>query len=124
MGSFNWIIVENSCPNCYTETLIRCQTHVASDFDGDDTGRFCGREYQLGDLMSWWPRQHKKFDCWRNNSSRIGGIVDSEYDEEACYAKCQSCTAELCVVIRFHENRPTVVLEVRKEEDWPEQYYR
>jgi len=40
MGAFNWILIEARCPSCHRVSSLKAQTHVASDYDGDETGRF------------------------------------------------------------------------------------
>ena len=100
MAAFNWIDIETRCPVCGNNSLLRCQTHVASDYAGDASGRFHGREYRLGQTMAWWPRTDKRFDSWRAQRRRVGH-VEPEVDEEACYATCKLCNAPLYVIVRF-----------------------
>ncbi|HVK75724.1 MAG TPA: hypothetical protein VM734_20480 [Kofleriaceae bacterium] len=122
MGAFNWINVEARCPFCRDVVRLRCQTHVASDHAGDATGRFHDRDYELGQPMAWWPREHERFDAWRGGRWRAEERAPG-FDQEACYATC-TCGAELYVVVRFRENVPERVVAVGKEADWPDEYLK
>lgn len=122
MGAFNWINVEASCPKCGSSTNLRCQTHIASDYGGDSRGRFCDRDYGLGEKMWWWSKSDKRYPDWRTEGR--GGPAESAVDEEACYAKCESCGASLCVVLAFREATPKRVLSVVAEEHWPKGYLK
>ena len=53
MAAFNYLVLEVNCPACGQLTTLRAQTHMASDYDGDERGRFMNREYRLGERM-WW----------------------------------------------------------------------
>ena len=121
MGAFNWIIVEETCPVCRQRSTIRCQTHIASDFDGDTRGLFHDREYHLGDRMLWWPRGDARFQGWRVGG-RMENSIPPDSDEEACYSNCTNCGAELCVVVNFLRAIPRRVVLVAREEDWPPGY--
>ena len=123
MAAFNWINVEAECPVCRVMTRLRCQTHVASDYAGDETGRFHDREYDLGGKMAWWARGDKRFGSWPAGRWRVSG-KSSEFDEEACSSACANCGSSLFVVIRFHENVPERVALIGKEEDWPEEFLK
>lgn len=123
MAAFNWINVEALCPACGNVVRLRCQTHVASDYGGDTTGRFHDRDYELGQAMAWWPRDDKRFELWRAGRWRSEDR-ESAFDAEACYATCSICDASLYVVLRFHENVPEQVVAVGKEEDWPDEYLK
>jgi len=102
---------------------IKCQTHIASDFDGDSSGRFSGREYKLGDVMAWWPADDRRYDLWRTNGRKFGPTSGS-MDEEACYATCANCSSDLCVVIEFEDRSPKSVVCILKETEWPAEYFR
>lgn len=120
MGAYNWIRVEAKCPNCGRQSLIQCQTHIASDYDGDAAGRFHDRNYQLGGRMAWWPEADVRFSSWSGDGAQgSGGVL-----AEACYSKCTNCAAALCAVIRFQELAPQELLELCLESDWPESYPR
>ncbi len=123
MAAFNWINVDAPCPGCGQLSRIRCQTHVASGYSGDGSGRFHDREYELGEQMAWWPRDHDEFDGWRANRMQAAP-EGSSFDEEACYASCQSCGAALFAVVRFHEVTPEQVLAIGAEANWPDGYLK
>jgi hypothetical protein len=120
MSAYNWINLESQCPACGSTAAIRCQTHVASDYDGDARGRFHDREYGLGDKMWWWADNDPRYPDWRVLGRP--GIDEDEYDEEACYSTCGACGANLCVVLGFRKIVPTTIVRVVKEEEWPEGY--
>jgi hypothetical protein len=121
MAAFNNIIVEAMCPSCGGFKTIECQTHVASDFNGDQTGRFCHRDYKLGEKMVWWPQSDTRYHNWREGNS-VEPVADPRNDVECCYSKCLECKAELYAVIRFEETVPVELLEVGLEKDWPVGY--
>jgi hypothetical protein len=121
MAAFNWIEIEGACPCCGQQGIIRCQTHVASDYDGDATGRFHERSYRLGERMAWWPPGHPSYEHWREASEP--GRPEGETVEAAC-ATCGSCAAELYAVLRFRDLRPVEVLKLGPERDWPPGYSR
>src|SRR5262245_13629515 len=117
MSAYNWITIDVRCPQCADRARIRCQTHVASDYAGDHSGRFHDRDYTLGEPMAWWPPDHPQFESWRKHG-------DAVVDEEACYSSCSACKADLCVVIRFRDLIPEAVISISPEADWPEGYSR
>ena len=123
MAAFNWILVEDECPACHAHVLIRSQTYIASDFGGDERGRFCASEYRLGDPMAWWPPGHPKFKGWREGEdlAASSGLPPKEVDE-ACYAGCTACGEDLFVVIRFRDAVPVEVRQIGLEMDWPAGY--
>lgn len=123
MAAYNWVIVSEPCPACGCTSDIRAQTHVASDYDGDDTGRFHDREYRLGERMHWWPASDSRFPGWRANRSRKG-VPSLEIEEEACYAECPSCHARLFVILRFIGLRIDQVLGIGREDAWPDDYLK
>ena len=114
MGTYNWVNLEGACPACGIEARIRVQTHIAS------YGRFHDRSYGLDARMAWWPQGDRRFDGWteRADPGHLPAI------REACYSECQSCKAELCVVLEFQDLRPTRVLRISLESDWPDGYFR
>lgn len=124
MSAYNWIIVSAHCPACGKEVDIRCQTHVASSYGGDTTGRFFDEEYRLGDPMRWWPRGHKKYEEWRVDGRKTNESLPRKTDSECCYASCPACKAELFVIIEFDGPRPTKLMKVGLEKDWPEDYWK
>lgn len=118
MAAYNWIAVSIECPACRSTAEVRCQTHVASDYDGDEQGRFFDHVYRLGDTMKWWPRSDTRFRRWRADGLRQPSN-DPSTDEEACCASCALCKAALYVVVRFEETRPVGVVSVGLARDWP-----
>lgn len=118
MGAFNWITIDATCPVCTWPTSIRCQTHVASTYDGDATGRFHERAYRLGERMAWWPPADPRHDDWRDAPSAIPR--DGSSIDEACYADCTACGDALCVVIRFRDLVPAETCAISPEADWPD----
>jgi hypothetical protein len=92
---------------------------VASDFDGDDSGRFAFKEYRLQQRMAWWPAGHAKFAQWRNAFSASDGTA-----VEACTGECESCRADLFGVIRFADVTPIALEAVGLDADWPAGFSR
>jgi hypothetical protein len=122
MSAYNWIEIEDYCPSCKKKSLIKCQTHFCSEYDGDDSGRFHDRTYKLGDRMAWWPISDKRFSGWRE--SNLGDNYGCDASSECCCSECMSCGAELFVVIDFVECSPSKVLNMGLEIDWPEEYLK
>ena len=120
MAAFNYIETEGRCPACHTRSIVRAQTHVASSFDGDSSGRFCDRTYKLGDEMAWWPPADGRCEEWHFDADPHARPAV----REACYATCTHCRAELCMVLEFQALRPTQVISITHEEDWPSGYLR
>lgn len=108
MAAFNWILIDTACPACARSALVRCQTHVASSYDGDSSGRFHDREYRVGQRMAWWPPGDPRHDDWLQDHGASG----SSLAEEPCYADCTACGAELLVVIRFRDLVPAETLSI------------
>jgi hypothetical protein len=123
VGAYNWIVVDATCPACARDVSLRCQTHVASSFDGDARGRFCHRDYRLGEPMAWWPPDSERYSDWRVNGRTDGDMSDTE-DEEACYASCPLCAAKLFVALDFRGPRAERIVVLGLESDWPERYVR
>src|SRR5262245_9113906 len=123
MGAFNWVIVQAKCPACGETTSVRCQTHVASDYDGDQRGRFHDQEYRLGERMRWWNEEDPRYAQWRIDGT-MAALRAPDYDEEACYSTCSSCSGNLCAVIRFSGPVPERLVKLVREEDWPSDYRR
>src|ERR1051325_3408551 len=121
MGAYNWIVIRDQCPVCGQESDIRCQTHIASSYDGDETGRFHDRNYRFGERMAWYFEGHKLFPQWRDGGDP-GQPSDSAV--EACYSNCQTCGADLYTVVRFENLTPTQVIELGPGREWPEGHSR
>jgi hypothetical protein len=124
MSAYNWLLLDERCPICGGSKGIRAQMHTASDYDGDESGRFHDREYRVGDEMRWWPVSDPRFKSWRADRRRGEPLQDGELDEEACYAECLSCHARLYVVVRFRKTRVERVLLIGREEDWPRDFLK
>ena len=120
MGAFNWIDVEATCPACGRAAVLRTQTHIASDYDGDADGRFHDRTYRVGDRMAWFeppdPRSSRWSEC--ADPGRLPNV------HEACYAHCVACRAEICVVLAFDRTRAVSVVAVATEAAWVPGYLR
>jgi hypothetical protein len=112
MGAFNDLLIENRCPECEQHTRIRCQIHVAADFDGDERGRFALNEYRLGQRLWWWPPDDRRFATWREDADREN--ADGSVDEHT-YARCEICGTDLCVGIRFRDVTAIEVLSIAVE---------
>jgi hypothetical protein len=123
MAAYNWILVNIRCAGCGRENVVRCQTHVASDYAGDSSGRFHDREYVLGESMAWWPRADERFGSWKGGRW-IHTDPSSSMDQEACYATCSLCGTDLYVIIRFEEHTPVDVIAIGREEEWPDGYLK
>jgi hypothetical protein len=121
MSAYNWIKVETKCPVCQKQVELRCQTHAASDYDGDQAGRFHDKEYRLGEPLRWWPKGHKNYPTWRVNG-RIGSPNEGEFDWECCYTSCPSCRANLFALIQFDGPRSVTIEEIGLETNWPGNY--
>ena len=122
MSAYNWIEINEECPSCRVRSVIKCQTHFCSSYDGNGFGRFHDRHYKLGDIMAWWEKTDHKYPEWvqSNSDNKKSGDVLSE----CCYSNCLNCEAELFVVIKFNNCSPMKILEVGLESDWPEGYLK
>jgi hypothetical protein len=79
---------------------------MASDYDGDERGRFMNRDYRLGERMNWFSNTHPDFDTWKtwgDNGDRI---------HESCPATCPKCGTELSAEIAFEDVTPIAVTEL------------
>ena len=124
MGAYNWVLSKETCPKCNQTALLKAQTHIASSYDGDETGRFHDREYQVGEAMAWWPKTDRRYSEWKIETLRYGEERGPEYCTECCYAQCPLCQAELYVVICFKEATPIEVVDYGLENQWPSRYFR
>ncbi len=118
MSAYNWIVTMGLCPTCRQPQKLVAQTHIASDYDGDDTGRFHDRTYTLGEAMHWWPPSDSRYGEWRANRCE-STRMSSEIDEEACHATCSVCGTVLFALLRFRGPRPIELLAAGLESDWP-----
>jgi hypothetical protein len=120
MSAFNWIEASCRCPACKAGATLRAQTHVASSFDGTEQGRFSGRTYRLGEQMAWWPSESPLHAAWLEGRDPAHRPLAGE----ACYAECQRCHAELCVVVEFEDLKPVRIIQVSLASEWPVGYLR
>jgi hypothetical protein len=115
VAAYNWILFDVACPACGKVARIEAQTHVASSFDGDQSGRFCHRDYRLGETIAWWPRNDDQFASWAESADPSRPEVVTE----ACYATCTACARKLYAVVEFDGLVVRRVSEVGLEADWP-----
>ena len=125
MGAFNWVEFEAECPVCKQTGLLRAQTHVASDYDGDDRGRFCHRVFRVGDRMFWWDEKDPKYKEWKDSNWMDPETTAKEYAKDAstecCYTYCTMCGSEdLFAVVHFQSLTVSKISQVGLESDYPE----
>jgi hypothetical protein len=116
MSAFNWIVFQHRCPACGVDTAIRAQCHIASSYDGDISGRFCDKDYQLKQKMAWWSDDHPESKSWADGDNQIA--PKSEIIE-CCYSICMKCNGSLYAVIVFDMLMATSVISLGLEENWP-----
>ncbi|PQJ12717.1 hypothetical protein CJD36_002935 [Flavipsychrobacter stenotrophus] len=122
MGAFNWIVLIAQCPNCGNCSTIRCQTHIASSYDGPGSDRFHDHTYELGDTMPWFDKDTPVYNDWAQ-----GNVIVSTSEptvSECCYGKCNSCNIDCFVVIVFNNRKVAYIESIGRIEDWPEAYYK
>lgn len=124
MGAFNWIELEDVCPHCDEVSKIRVQTHMVSDYAGDEKGRFHDSTYKIGEKMRWWTNDDPSYKDWKDENAIDNLLNNEDTGIECCYADCLRCAAELYLIIRFVACVPTKVLKIGEERDWPESYLR
>ena len=129
MGAYNWIEFEGICPLCDEKSILRAQTHVASDFDGDERGRFCHRTFRIGDRMFWWEESDQRYKAWKDSNWLDVQTIAEEYSRDAstecCYTDCTSCgSEELYAVVCFQSLIVTGVLQVGLDSERPEGFER
>ena len=95
MSAYNWIEFHHQCSACGQRVTARAQIHLASSYDGDDTGRFFERTYRVGEKMSWWDESDRRFGSWTDERDD----VTLDHANEACITECGSCGAEFNVVV-------------------------
>ena len=120
MGAFNWIVIDSACPVCGVTGEIEAQTHIASSYEGDSSGRFSGRTYHMGERMAWWEPEDQRYRSWAEGSDDLhpGSVV------EACYSSCKSCGSDLYAVIEFRDLVPFQTQDVGLEDEWPEGFWK
>ena len=123
MGAYNWIRFEARCPQCRASSPIKAQCHIASSYDGDDSGRFHDRTYVVGQAMAWWPRADRRWSSWTDTNNTLPegpeGVV-----RECCYARCETCGVELYAVIEFRDLMVGRIVDVGVESLWPPDHLR
>lgn len=120
MGAFNWIKTQDLCPSCMKKSELLFQTHMASSFDGDESGRFCQNEYLVGEKMRWWSPDSESFAKWIDKYKSVK--VSSEEFQECCYGECLTCKSEIFGIISFRNLIPIKLDLVGLEKDWPERF--
>jgi hypothetical protein len=120
MSAFNTIEVQCTCPACKALALLRAQAHVAASHRGSEQGRFSGRTYRLNEALAWWPSSDPRHLSWQENCDP----AHRPRIEEACYAECLSCHAEVCVVLEFKELKAARVVRTSIVSEWPTGYLR
>lgn len=111
MGAYNWLKFEARCPACGRIAELRAQIHVAASYNGDETGRFFGRTFQLGERMPWFPHDHKKYLKEWDASDGVLTPLGSGHEESCAY--CLSCESELIVTVEFNNLVPIGVSKLR-----------
>ena len=76
MGAYNYIVFEAICPGCKRSSSIEAQCHVASSYDGDNSGRFFDRRYVLGSQMAWWRPDQDGYEDWMTDE---GLMVENDH---------------------------------------------
>lgn len=108
MAAFNYIAFRRICPACSNEVSFVAQTHIASDFEGDASGRFANEVYSLGERMRWFSADHPDFETWKT----WGG--ESSSVEEECPATCPNCKTRVVALIRFQDSTPVDIVSLRE----------
>ena len=120
MSAYNWLEFESLCPFCKKKTTIRAQMHTAASFSGDLTGRFCHRTFHIGDQMSWFNKDDKRYKIeWQLEHS---SSLPEDNIIEACYSECLNCKASLYSLVLCSNLTITGVQQVGLEKDWPQDY--
>lgn len=114
MAAYNYVVFDETCPACGIRATLRAQTHIASDYEGDKTGRFMENEHKLGERMRWFARDSQDYDTW----ATWGWLLGTEEVREVCPANCMACGAKLYAVLEFVDVAPVRVREVGMESDW------
>ena len=117
MGAFNYIAIKGKCPFCNKQSEIICQTHIASDYDGDmNIHRFHDHTYEIGEKMPWFKDDYESWythEKWK---------VSEDTAIEACYSSCSSCKSDVYVLIEFKDVTPVKILEIGKQNEMPQKY--
>lgn len=120
MSAFNYVEVDEVCPACRQQRKLSAQVHVAASYAGDERGRFHDKTYQLGQAMDWWRAEDPRHAGWADG----GDPAHRSPVQEACYATCSGCQAQLCVILEFDGPRPSRAAAVTLESQWPHGFLR
>jgi hypothetical protein len=120
VAAFNWVEFESQCPVCSQNTKIRVQCHIAASFEGDDRGRFCRKNYRVGEKLHWWHSNHENYRKWGIGGQSTGGNPRSVL--ECCYASCVASGDKLYVVLEITDLEIRKVHEIGPDQDWPVAY--
>lgn len=115
MAAFNYIEFNYMCPNCFSHSKMKAQTHIASDYEGDETGRFMERTYQLGEKMAWYDVYSEEYIDWMTWGKPINNQPVTEY----CHTSCMSCQRDLYSLIEFQDITPVKIIEIGLKEKSP-----
>lgn len=117
MGAFNYIRIKGTCPVCKREANILCQTHIASDYDGNlEVNRFHDHVYEMGQKMPWFIDDP---DSWYTCEEFK---IDDNRAREGCYSKCEVCKSDIYVLLEFEDRIPSKVIEIGLEDEMPRKY--
>jgi hypothetical protein len=73
--------------------------------------------------MRWWSEDSPHYVDWREDSREKIEDDTPQRCEEACYADCEECKVELCVVVEFVDVTPVAVLSISRQADWAGGHY-
>ncbi len=108
MAAYNYIVFERECPQCGVRAKLRAQTHIASDYEGDESGRFMEHDYRLGERMRWFPPGSDDYDTW----DTWGTPPNTGAIREMCVTVCTHCGAKLRAVVEFEDVTPVRIREL------------
>ncbi len=109
MSAYNDLLVDAVCPSCAQRESLRFQMHTAASFDGDESGRFCLREYGLGERLAWWPPSDSRHSTWLESAD---DTATSPTPTEFCYGECTRCQAHLTAQVLYRDLRPTEIRDL------------
>jgi hypothetical protein len=128
MSAYNWVKVNEAvCPRCGASGL-RGQTHIASSYAGDKSGRFFDRTYELGEQMAWWATDDPRYPEWKphNGWTRITGPGQVA---EWCHLRCPHCEVdsseqfEYFAIVEFQPLKPLRVTWWGPAEESPQDFW-
>lgn len=121
MSARNWILSRQKCPACDQITTVKSQLHIAASFDGDESGRFCNREYYLGDRISWFNGPDSRQKHWEAGNKKEPDLPG--LDTECCYSSCSACHFEGYVIITLEQLKLVSITAIAHLDNWPDSYY-